>query len=216
MASVEYASKGLANGIGIPALTLGSLAFLGQLNNGNGGILGGLFGNGNTTGQMAAVNALAEKDSIIAKLEAEKYSDKVAKEVYIQSEVDNKTLSDRLIDKYISPMAQEIADRRVSDARLEERINCMAKTNELQFAAVYKEIDCAKKECGAAIALESERRMAGDNNLMCYVNATFVPGKLVMPRESICPEVMQRYNSWVAPTDTAPATQPVTGTINAQ
>lgn len=216
MASVEYASKGLANGIGIPALTLGSLAFLGQLNNGNGGILGGLFGNGNTVGQMAAVNALAEKDAIIAKLKAENYSDKVAKEVYTQSALDNKNLSDRLIDKYISPMAQEIADRRVSDARLEERINCMAKTNELQFAAVYKEIECTKKECGAAIALESERRMSGDNNLMCYVNATFVPGKLVMPRESICPEVMQRYNSWVAPTDTAPATQPVTGTINAQ
>lgn len=27
--------------------------------------------------------------------------------------------------------------------------------------------------------------------------------KTVIPREAICPEVMQRYNSWVAPTTTA-------------
>lgn len=33
--------------------------------------------------------------------------------------------------------------------------------------------------------------------------------------EAICPEVMQRYNNWVAPTDQAPATQPISGTINA-
>ena len=39
----EFASKGLANGVGIPALVLGSLGFLGSANNGNGGILGGLF-----------------------------------------------------------------------------------------------------------------------------------------------------------------------------
>lgn len=30
--------------------------------------------------------------------------------------------------------------------------------------------------------------------------------KTVIPREAICPEVMQRYNSWVAPTAAAPDT----------
>ena len=38
----DYASKGLANGLGIPALVLGSLGFLGS-----GGLGGGLFGNNN-------------------------------------------------------------------------------------------------------------------------------------------------------------------------
>ena len=31
----------------------------------------------------------------------------------------------------------------------------------------------------------------------------------VIPKDAICPEVMPRFNSWTAPTDTAPATQPV-------
>lgn len=36
----------------------------------------------------------------------------------------------------------------------------------------------------------------------------FVPGKMVMPLSSICPEPMQRYNSWEAPTaPAAPAAQ---------
>lgn len=38
--------------------------------------------------------------------------------------------------------------------------------------------------------------------------------KVVIPTTAICPEVMLRYNSWTAPTADAPATQPVTGTVN--
>ena len=66
-----------------------------------------------------------------------------------------------------------------------------------------KELDAAKRELQGAIALESERRASGDQNLYCYVNATFVPGKLVMAKENICPEPMDRYNSWTAPTTPA-------------
>lgn len=38
--------------------------------------------------------------------------------------------------------------------------------------------------------------------------------KVVIPTTAICPEVMLRYNSWTAPTADAPATQPVSGTVN--
>ena len=38
--------------------------------------------------------------------------------------------------------------------------------------------------------------------------------KVVIPTTAICPEVMPRYNSWTAPTADAPATQPVTGSVN--
>ena len=38
--------------------------------------------------------------------------------------------------------------------------------------------------------------------------------KCVIPATAICPEVMPRYNSWTAPTADAPATQPVTGSVN--
>ena len=38
--------------------------------------------------------------------------------------------------------------------------------------------------------------------------------KCVIPTTAICPEVMPRYNSFVAPTADAPATQPVTGNVS--
>lgn len=38
--------------------------------------------------------------------------------------------------------------------------------------------------------------------------------KCVIPATAVCPEVMPRYNSWTAPTADAPATQPVTGSVN--
>lgn len=33
--------------------------------------------------------------------------------------------------------------------------------------------------------------------------------RTVIPKDAICPPVMDRFNQWAAPTDTAPATQPV-------
>lgn len=38
--------------------------------------------------------------------------------------------------------------------------------------------------------------------------------KTIIPITAICPEVMPRNNSFVAPTSEAPATQPVTGSVN--
>ncbi|MCM1512594.1 MAG: hypothetical protein NC112_05745 [Oxalobacter formigenes] len=114
----------------------------------------------------------------------------------------------------LATVQREIAEMRVREQATSDAINCLAKSTEQRFSAVYKEIDCTRKETGAALALESERREAGDNNIMCYVRATYVPGRLVMPKDSICPEVMQRWNSWTAPTGEAPATQPVSGSVN--
>lgn len=75
----EVASKGVAGsglGLGIAGTALG------LLNNGGngGGVLGGLFGNNN--------------QATISALQAENYSDKNAKEVYMQSLTDNRRLRD--------------------------------------------------------------------------------------------------------------------------
>ena len=40
------------------------------------------------------------------------------------------------------------------------------------------------------------------DDVLCYVNGTFVAGKLVMPKDNICPSVMPEFNSWTAPTTT--------------
>lgn len=193
MATVE--SSGVAKA-GLTTGVIGtSLAGLMALNNGNGGILGGLLGNNN---QGALMALLAQKDSEIAQYKAENYSDRVGKEVYSQSITDNKDLRAELYN-YIKPLADEAASNQVNIARIEEQIKCIKSMNEVQVANL-------KNDFAQAIALESERRTNGDNNLMCYVNATFVPGKLVMPKSSICPEVMARYNSWTAPTDESTGT----------
>ena len=69
----EYVSKGLANGVGIPALVLGSLGFLGSANGNGNGLLGGIFGNGcaDKVGALMAENAM---------LKSKNYSDTTSKD----------------------------------------------------------------------------------------------------------------------------------------
>ena len=197
----EFASKGVAGtalGLGIA----GTVGLVNQLGGGcgNGGLLGGLFGNGNCQNQTSAL--MAEN----AMLKAELNTDAKIAATYKACRDEKDGLGDRLLEKYINPIATEIADMRVREARNDERIKCLGEKVEHGFHAM-------RHEFGQAIALEGERRQNGDASIMCYVQGNYVPGKLVMPRSSICPEVMQRYNSWVAPTTPAPDTQAVTGSI---
>lgn len=182
----EYASKGVAGtglGLGIAGTALG---ILNGSNNGN-GLLGGLFGgncnNTNTLAGLGAVAELGKKDSEIAQLKAEKYADGVG----INTFKEVLGLFEKKDEKY---------------ATLFENLNKEAVDNRVRLAQLGCEIDKVKTNLEGAIALEAERRAAGDQNLYCYVNATFVPGKLVMPLDSLCPGVMPRYNAWEAPTAT--------------
>ena len=103
----EFASKGVAGaglGLGIAGL---SVALLQGANNGN-GLLGGLFGNNNCGNALAAV--MAEN----AALKAENYSDKVAKEVYIQNQTELKSFAE--------PVAKKLNDTDVYLANMESRL----------------------------------------------------------------------------------------------
>lgn len=113
----EFASKGVAGtglGLGIAGLSVG------LLNNGGNGLLGGLLGGGcqNQVSALQAENAM---------LKSENYSDKVAKEVYMQSVADNNALSTQVFN-YINPMAQTIANNQVEMARMDERLKCLTRT----------------------------------------------------------------------------------------
>lgn len=91
----EFASKGVAGsglGLGIAGTALGLLN-----NGGNGGLLGGLLGGGNQN----VVSALQAENS---QLKAENYSDKNAKEVYMQSLTDNRRLRDETF-AYLKPLS---------------------------------------------------------------------------------------------------------------
>jgi len=101
---------------------------------------------------------------------------------------------------------RDIADAIVEDrqkiALIEGKLSCNEEISKLKEEIMLQKIDNVRNEAISAVALESERRVNGDQGLYGYVNATFVPGKLIMPTSNICPEVMPRYNSYTAPTST--------------
>ena len=200
----EFASKGLANGVGIPALVLGSLGFLGAANNGNGGILGGILGGG--CGDK--VSALMAENSM---LKSENYSDKVAKDVYRQTLTDNRQLRDDVFT-YIKPIADEVAANRERVAVLEAKGAKDAEIADLREKLVRSElgakIDTVAQTCGCGIS-QLNTAVAGLANTVNAITQT------IIPQTAICPPVMPRYNSFTTPTDTAPATQPVNGTVKA-
>ena len=205
----RYASKGLANGVGIPALVMSGLALLGQSQNGN-GPLGGILGGNNCAPQMAAMGVIAEKDAKIAELTAQKYSDNQDAVLYQATRSENEKLENRLMS-YITPLSQEAASNRERVAVLESQMKSNSEIADLREKLVRSElgakIDSVAQTCGCGIA-QLNNAVAGINNTLNQIT------HLVVPRTAICPEVMERYNSWVAPTAAAPAVQPVTGNIN--
>lgn len=199
----EFASKGVAGtglGLGIAGTALGVLA---GSNGGNGGLLGGLFGNGCAD----KVSALMSENAM---LKAENYSDKVAKDVYGQSLTDNRRLRDEMY-AFIKPLSDEAASNRERVAVLEAQQAKNGEIADLREKLVRSElgarIDSVAQTCGCGIA-QLNNAVAAINNTLGQITHT------VIPRTAICPEVMPRYNSFTTPTDAAPAVQPVTGNIN--
>lgn len=210
----NYASKGLAGtalGLAIP----GTVALANQLfnNNGmNGGLLGGLFGGNNNWMQQEWMQTQnSQLQSRVTGLEALLASNKNTSDVYVAMRNETQALGDRLLEKYINPMATEIANNKVEMARQDEQIKAMKENYDLKIQLeterLHRRIDNCCCETNGRINNLTNTVMAQGRILDSITNT-------VIPRTAICPEVMMRYNSWVAPTDTAPATQPVTGNID--
>ena len=128
----EFASKGVAGtglGLGIAGLSVG------LLNNGGNGILGGLLGGGCNN----QVSALMSENAM---LKAEKYSDHNTAQVYAALRNETQALQDRLFDKYISPISQEIADMRVREARLEGKIGEVGLLANNGLTALTGQVNC--------------------------------------------------------------------------
>lgn len=151
----DYASKGLANGLGIPALVLGSLGFL----NNNG--LGGLFGNNSAmVASNATIAALAQKDAEIGQLKAEKYTNDKLADTYIS------------LNNQINKVAGDLAT--------------LSLNNERRIGTLEGQV--------SSLAQATNTAIAGINNTLSNITKT------VVPKDAVCPEYMNRYNSWTAPT----------------
>lgn len=195
----EFASKGVAGtglGLGIAGTALGILN-----NNGGNGLLGGLFGN---NCQMNQVSAL---QSEVGMLRAEKYSDKNTADVYTAVRSEYKDL----LEKWITPLSDEACRNRERIAVLETSVKYENEKALLREQNVRLELknyidDCCCKTNGRINELGN--RVYGLGQTLDSITKT------VIPRTAICPEVMPRWNSWVAPTDSAPATQPIVGSVD--
>lgn len=159
---MEYASKGVANA----GLTTGIIGTaLGVLNNGGlGNILGGY--SNNMCSDDHFVNRyesrqsaeIAELKSQIALRDANVFTDQKVADVF-------ERLSTR-----IGGLEKEIYANTCSQAVTNQKLSDNIAFVDSKFEGVYKDIATASRE------------------LRCYVDGTFVPGKLVMPLDAICPK----------------------------
>lgn len=185
----NVASQGLggaALGLAIP----GTVALANQVL--GGGLLGGLF-NGvgvGSAGTVADTRTISLLESELAKEKSERYADSIgintfkeAKTMFEKAQESSSANFKELVQGFIAQ--NEINAREF--ARLDKEAALNKQASEYNFAILNNKIDCC---C---------------DKMRCYVDGTFVPGKLVMPLDNLCPEAMARYNSWTAPTTTTAA-----------
>lgn len=170
---MEYASNGKANAgltTGIIGTSLAGLLTLG----GMGGI-GGLFGR--PQGYVQTPEAkIGQLESEIAFLRSENYADKVSNEVY------------KALDAKISANLEKLYGFVID---LDKRTALNAQSLAYENQITNNKIECCEDKVNVKFFYENKLRDLADANIISYVNANFVPGKLVMPITSICPEPAQ-------------------------
>ena len=120
----------------------------------------GGFGNifGGGNNDTRTISALESK---IAKLESERYTDGIGIELYKEI-IKESNANDNKIQANFIELSKAVAD-------LDKRVAVERQQTVDNFAFLNNKIDNCKQE------------------VLCYVNGNFVPGKLVMPLDSICP-----------------------------
>lgn len=213
----EFASKGVAGtalGTGIAGLAISLLnGGLGGLGVGNQAARGfaagvatdelltrnhGVYGCGTPYGLMGEstpVNRyelglekeLLEKDDIIAKLEAEQYTDRAV--VALGAKVEARF--DKMEDRF---------ENRVDklNEKFEYKVDKLAEKTHYQY-------DCIEKQIANQNVVNAT--MVSTLNCQAQAIATLQSlTKTIIPHDSLCPPVMPLYNSFVVPTATAEAT----------
>lgn len=83
----------------------------------------------------ASASVIAEKDALIAKLEAERYSDNKAD-----------ALKENLLRDWLKPLSDRAAEQMAKEATMEAEISCLKQTTELKLQLAQKEIELARQE----------------------------------------------------------------------
>lgn len=164
----NYATKGEALGIGIPALVLGGLAFLGQ--NGNGFGLFGNKSNAGTTPMSQGGCTLTCQDKI--ELTSAFYQGRITQ---LNERFEDRNVIDReLFGLYKSQIDADFnlykGQRDQFDVLKGEIDNLKCHIAVTDAVAPYKD-----KILNDRICLEAERRSCADEKIVQYANSTFYP-----------------------------------------
>ena len=165
-----------SNGLGVWGAVGGGLGTLALANQLFNGGAGILGGGQGASNQCQDTRTISALQSELSKEKAERYADGIGISTFKEAQAMNDKTNERLLS--LEKFAYELDKQNA--------VEHQAVNDNFRFLN-YK-IDKTK------------------DDVMCYVNGTFVAGKLVMPKDSICPSVMPEFNSWTAPTTTAPAT----------
>lgn len=207
-------------------LSIGALG-VELLGAGGGGILSGLLGRPqnatvsaellpmilalvpmlNGRGMCCNGGVVSALEAEIAQLKAEKYSDLGNINTFKEAQ----SLVDKNDEKYgarFEKIFDELVANRVSAARQEEQIKCLEQR-------LIAKIDAGDQALANAIAVESERRMNGDNGIRDWVACNYVPWKRVLDSSLLCPPV-QLATSAGGASNAQPTNVVVSGTVTTQ
>ena len=97
------------------------------------------------------------------------------------------------------------AEKYTNDKLAETYINLNAQINKVAGDLVTLSLNNERRISNldaqvSALATATNSAIAGINNTLSQLTKT------IIPQSAICPEVMPRFNSWVAPTTTTPST----------
>lgn len=96
-------------------------------------------------------------------MKAENYSDKNAKEVYMQSLTDNRRLRDETF-AYLKPLSDEAANNRVELAKLQAELKCCCEKQELREQIVLGKVNELTSEEVTAIKQFAKAQFTDKSN----------------------------------------------------
>lgn len=197
MADVEYNHQPVSGWLQAGSAA-GGLALLGQVMGracGNGGIVGALTGNNcgyavpnNFCGEypFGMAQYMAQMESKLGKVEAEKYADKGIVEAYKQSEQNLNNFATK-IDAAISALNNEACNTRIENAKLngrvdtlEAKLQCCCEKQDLREQVVLGKIN----ELGLATTGQINTL---NQTISCLSNTVGQVTKTVIPNTSVCP-----------------------------
>lgn len=156
---------------------------------------------------LAEAQYISDLQAKVQGLEAERLANANMVAAFNQSVANDKELRTEMY-AFIKPLSEESANNRVTIARLEEQIKCAGEKAELREQVIQGQL----REQGLALngkidQVASAAKCCCEANSAAIASLQALVGKITqtnVPLSAICPEAMPRYNSWTAPTTTAP------------